>query len=268
MLKKILNKLGIYKTYQIDIDGRAYRIPIFKGLGFANLNLAEPWMTQLLKEFGSPETTFLDVGANVGQTMLKWKSLFPDAAYTGFEPNKNCITYLNDLIQKNNFVNCELYPYAIDTENSTRKLYRLAKDKSDSTASMIENFRADENRISMEIQTISLKDITPNQFDLIKIDVEGAELNVLSAVFEVCKNAIISCEILPAYSSENAARIERQQAIEKLLTEHDYNIFRVQKSENFRLTPLDEIGIHSSLALSDYVFLPKDKVTQYQHLIA
>ncbi|WP_027420906.1 FkbM family methyltransferase [Crocinitomix catalasitica] len=268
MLKRILNKLGIYRVYPLNNAGKKFRIPIFNGLGFANLSDAEPWMDDLLKEFGSTDTNFLDVVVNVGQTLIKWKAPYPSATYTGFEPNYNCVKYVEDLITKNEFENCTINPYALDTQSSKKKLYLLGRDKSDSSASMLADFRSGEDRMAINIETSSLAALGLNNFDLVKIDVEGAELFVLQSLFEVCQNAIISCEILPAYNLENSERIERQQEIEKLLSLHNYAIFRVQKTQPIRIESIEEFGIHGELSKSDYIFIPKDRINQFKHLLA
>ena len=268
MIKSIFNKLGIYRLYSITTSKKKIKVPIFNGLGFANLTDSEPWMDDLLKEFGTKDTNFLDVGVNVGQTLIKWKALYPTSTYTGFEPNQNCVTYVNDLIDKNKFDDCTIYPYALDQESSKKKLYLLGRDKSDSTASMLENFRGSEGRTAIDIETKSLKELGLHNFDLVKIDVEGAELFVLQSLFEVCQDAIISCEILPAYSIENTERIERQQVIEKLLSEHEYAIYRVQKTQPIRINLIEEFGIHGELSKSDYIFITKEKTNQFKHLIA
>ena len=268
MIKRILNKLGIYRLYPLNISGQKFKIPIFNGLGFANLSDAEPWMDDLLKEFGTANTNFLDVGVNVGQTLIKWKALYPAATYTGFEPNHNCVTYVNDLILKNKFTNCNIYPYALDTQISKKKLYLLGRDKSDSSASMLADFRTGENRTAIDIETSSLAALGLNNFDLVKIDVEGAELFVLKSLFEVCKNAIISCEILPAYNSENKERLARQKEIEELLKTHEYAIFRIHKVQPIQIELIEEFGIHSELSKSDYIFIPKVRINQFKYLLA
>lgn len=261
MIRRVLNKLGIYRVYPLKVGNKTFRVPIHKGVGFSNFVHSELWMDELLKAFGSDKTKFLDVGMNVGQTLLKWKAIYPKAAYIGFEPNPNCTAYLKKLIKENNF-DCQVYPYAVDVIGQERQLYLPTRDKGDSSASMLENFR--ENNLShIQIKTTSFKNENLSEFDLVKIDVEGAELFVLKSLFEVCQNAIIICEILPVYSNDNKDRLERQQQIEAILKKHDYLIFRILKTSNAQLELIQEIGIHSELSKSDYVFVPKSKSHLY-----
>ncbi|WP_070137885.1 FkbM family methyltransferase [Crocinitomix algicola] len=266
MIKRVLNKLGIYKEYKIQLNQQAFKIPVFHGMGLNNLGENEPWMSALLKAFGSENTRFLDVGVNIGQTLLKWKSIYPNANYIGFEPNPNCINYLERLISANQF-EAKIYPYGIDVSPDIKELFVLPNDKTDSSASMIHSFRPGENRQSISIETISLKELELQEFDLVKIDVEGAELMVLKSLFEICTDATIICEILPAYTKENKERLARQEEIEKLLQQFNYDIYRIIKHPKLQLHKLDSIGINPDINSSDYVFIPSSKRTNYLNFV-
>ena len=45
---------------------------------------------------------FIDVGVNLGQTLLKVAAIDPGRAYVGFEPNPACVDYVWKLIETNN----------------------------------------------------------------------------------------------------------------------------------------------------------------------
>src|SRR4029077_19881855 len=111
-------------------------------------------------------------------------------------------------------------------------------------------FRFEEIRHILSIEEISV----------IKIDVEGAELEVLQSLEQtiLSKLPFIFIEILPAYSIENVNRLERQKKIENLLTRWNYHICRIHTNESKveKLELLPEIGIHSNIGWSDYVLAP------------
>ena len=63
-------------------------VPLAKGIGLANIMLEEKWMQKILS-FILPQIKddcFIDVGVNVGQTLLKVKSINFNINYIGFEP--------------------------------------------------------------------------------------------------------------------------------------------------------------------------------------
>ncbi len=259
IIKRISNKLGIYRTYPHTVAGKTFRVPIYKGIGHAHFMDAEPWMDDVLKLTGKDAVRFLDVGVNVGQTLLKWKALYPASTYVGFEPNHNCLAYLNDLIQKNQLKNCTIHPYGISTKKTDAHLYLLGRDPGDSSASTIENLRADENRLRVPVQLIPLKEVEQQPFDLIKIDVEGSELEVLQSIFDMEGEPVIICEILPVYSEKNNERLKRQMVIERLLAANDYCIYSIVKTNKITLEKKIEFGIHGDVSLSDYIFIPQAK---------
>ena len=256
MIKRILNKLRIPQKYKRKMNNREVIIPISHGIGLTNLHDAEPWMSHLLEKLGSAETRFLDVGINVGQTLLKWKTHFPTAPYVGFEPNKKCIEYLHSLIRLNHFENCKIHPYGLSTQANTGHLHLKGRDPADSSASIIDGFRENEDRRKVPVELVPLTAIDPQPFDLVKIDVEGAELEVIQTIFESTGRPIIICEILPIYHSKNHARLDRQIALEKCLKDQDYGLWRIRKTSPIQLEAIETIGIHDQIEDCDYVFMP------------
>ena len=100
---------------------------------------------------------------------------------------------------------------------------------------------------------------------IIKIDIEGAELEVLKGVSSfmgTCRPFIV-IEILPVYQQSNQSRLYRQTEIETLVEQRNYKILRVKKTaentfERFEL--IHTIGIHGDQNLCDYVLCPKERI--------
>jgi hypothetical protein len=96
---------------------------------------------------------------------------------------------------------------------------------------------------------------------VVKIDVEGAELDVLRGMrgtLARTRPAVI-CEILPVYeagSERGQFRLGRQLAIEKMMRELGYDILRIHPDG--RLEQIQAIGIHSDLAETNYLFISDD----------
>jgi hypothetical protein len=99
---------------------------------------------------------------------------------------------------------------------------------------------------------------------VLKIDVEGAELEVLESFTEVIKrdSPLIMVEILPAYDIKNSNRIVRQNKIRELLINNHYSIFRIlKKNDEFKdIQNIPAFEIHSDLNLCDYILVPDEKV--------
>src|SRR5205823_4155393 len=64
--------------------GRTLKIPLVLGRGFQNVHIGEPWLFKAFeKVLAAREGAFLDVGVNLGQTLIKVKLIDPARRYVG-----------------------------------------------------------------------------------------------------------------------------------------------------------------------------------------
>jgi FkbM family methyltransferase len=274
---KILKRLKILSFFNfksiILFNKKKFKIPIIQGIGYANLNISEPWMTDILNiVLPLGDKKFVDVGVNIGQTLLKLKSVSSDIEYIGFEPNVNCIHYVHKLIHENYFQNITIVPVGISSETTLGGLNFYCYSSTDSSASMLYDFRPDQKIVKRDFvplfdvnkikKIIDLTDIS-----ILKIDVEGAELEVLNSFKDIIfeNEPIILIEILPVYNFENNYRLNRQNEIQNLIIETKYSIFRVVKNAEILddLIEIKEIGIHSDLNQCEYVLIPNSKKEKF-----
>ncbi|MDB9964265.1 FkbM family methyltransferase [Vicingaceae bacterium] len=248
-------------------NGVNFKVPILGKTGYSNAFMTEIWMSGLLKNLLSlKEGVFIDVGVNIGQTLLKLRSIDSEKEYFGFEPNPSCVQYTERLINQNKFKHSSIFPFGISNKSEIGVLNFFHQGDTDSTASIIPNFRL--NQKIVKKQYVPLYDISyfekfieGKSVSILKIDVEGAELEVLasfSSLLEIYKPFLL-IEILPAYDDSNKIRIDRQNEIKNILHDSDYSILRISKSKLRidKFIPLDDFGIHSDLALCDYVCVHK-----------
>jgi FkbM family methyltransferase len=259
-------------TRTVRIKGAEVRIPSIHGM---SCDPTEPWMVELLdKVLQKRSGLFLDVGVNVGQTLVKVKALDPEREYVGFEPNPACVFYTQNLINVNAFKNCTLVPVGLFTKDCVLSLDFYSEFPEDSSACMIDNFRPG-NRIYSRafvpvFQFQSLAAILGEKsVGVVKIDVEGAELEVVKSLLGLIKRdkPIVLIELLPVYSVDNTFRQDRQEELEGLFADIGCSIFLVKKTpfnDYAGLVRSEEIGIHSDLTRCDYVILPVDQLTQLQ----
>ncbi len=273
LLLKIFNKLKLLHLFnlmgRIKLNGLYFNVPVIKKLGLENIYMSEPWMITLLEKLKLDDGQFIDVGVNIGQTLLKLRSVNNKISYIGFEPNSTCVFYSNELIQANNFTDCVIIPTGIANINGVLKLNFYSESVSDPSASIVKNFRpSQEVKYSQYIPVNTIDNLENSvkikNVEAIKIDVEGAELEVIESLKKLIaiNQPVILIEILPVYTDENKERLIRQQKIEAILEELNYSIYRVQiKTNTFdTLLPIDSIGVHSDLDACEYVFMPKNKV--------
>ena len=202
-------------TRRIRINGVRIRIPTIHGVACRE---SEPWMVDLLEAtLRRRSGAFLDVGVNVGQTLIKVKALDPGRVYIGLEPNPACVFYAQHLIKANAFEHCTLLPVGLFTHDGILALDLFADDLTNSSASLIGDFRQKktvQSRVFVPVFRFDhlAKIIGDKPIGIVKIDVEGAELEVVKSLLELIERdwPTLLIEILPVYSEDNAFRKDRQ----------------------------------------------------------
>jgi FkbM family methyltransferase len=248
------------------INNLKFRIPIIKNIGWNNIFDNEPWMTRLLEKLLSGRKgIFVDVGANIGQTLIKLKSIDPGVFYFGFEANPVCLFYLKELIKANKFESTAIIPVGLSDETGLASLNFFSKYSDDATASVLDQLRPGsviEKKEWVYLTTIDkLSHLFTDKISILKIDVEGAELEVLKGAISCIKNhrPLIIIEILPVYTAENTWRLGRQNELESLVQSANYKKFRISKDSKNDLLSLDyidNIGINSNILERDYLLVP------------
>jgi FkbM family methyltransferase len=216
---------------------------------------------------------FVDVGVNVGQTLLKMRRLSPETPYVGFEPNLQALAQVQTLVRRRRMTGCTFYPMALGTTFGIADLRSRGGD-ADPAASVVEGFRGEAFYSASRAVTLAAGDEVLTEAGhrpvaLIKIDVEGGEMEVLQGLQQTLAGdrPPVLCEVLPVYDpaeSRGKFRLQRQEEIERLLGDLDYRILRLDRSGG--LIPLTTIGVHADLKNCDYLFLPAERLADVDAL--
>ena len=212
---------------------------------------------------------FVDVGANVGQTLIKLRAVHASYPYLGFEPNPTCNHYLNALMRVNDLGNASVIPAGIGSETAILELSLFGEDDADSRASMIPKFRGDADiarKLNIPVVDFTVVEERVERIAILKIDVEGAELEVVNSLKNRLRKdrPLVLIEVLPAYNNENTFRLDRQGQIEAILGEIDFAILRVRKNDDAfaGLERISEFGVHGDLNACDYILSPNERADE------
>lgn len=116
----------------------------------------------------------IDCGANIGMSVIYMKQHFPNAEIIAFEPDETNFELLTKNIKSFGYSDVKLYKEAVWKENTT-----LLFSNEGSMGSKIE---VDNNANTKEVKASRLKDFIDRNVDFLKIDIEGAEYEVLKDI--------------------------------------------------------------------------------------
>ncbi len=274
LLVRVLQKAGLLHRFNlyptIRIGAKRFIVPLSRGVGVGNLRGFEPWMQHMITHLPALfPGLFLDVGVNIGQTLLKVKAHAPQLTYAGFEPNPACLAYVHDLIKRNKIENVSVFPVALGDHDGIIELVLNQDNPVDSSATVIPDFRP-KHRVFQRLMIpgarfTTLEPLLPTEaVGFVKIDVEGSEYGVLRSMQDriARDRPAIILEILPVHHAGNTQRLERQQAVESLFRTLDYEMLRLRGPHlPLKLERMQgPIGIHADQSLSNFLILPRDKV--------
>ena len=155
-----------------------------------------------LETFLKPGNTFIDVGANKGDfSLLAAKLIGTDGRVLAFEPEPTNCKWIIKSIIKNGYKNITLYDIALSDQNGQVELFLGEKS---GWHTIVKGQKChDGGVINVRARTLDsvLEDVDFNdQIDVMKIDVEGAELQVLKGASDILiqsNNLIILIDIHP-----------------------------------------------------------------------
>jgi FkbM family methyltransferase len=276
VIRGTLNRLN---TFRLNPYCRDFKLPVFAATDFTNVFWVPTWKTDVIKRLVSAdEGAFIDVGANVGQTVLDVLSSHPTVQYIGFEPNPACVFYLRMLIKLNEFNNCQLIPVGLSDETRCVPFY-LSKDAdaSDTRATVLRDLRPSRSLYFQYIPCFRFDDLYADigvkNINFIKIDVEGLELETLIGMRASLQKfrPNILCEVLfTDKDGDLSVSKSRNEKLMGLLSQLEFCVLQLVKTENSpQVVDVKRIEEFSSGYWSlensdqcDYLFVPKEKEHQ------
>jgi FkbM family methyltransferase len=173
---------------------------------------------------GARPELIIDVGAGIGSFSISAASKFPSATVLAFEPNPPTFALLQANVTRNEVPNVEIHPLAVGTRGS----YRLRRTAQSATASAWMGPASNHGEV-VEVRGTSLDPFVPaGDIDLLKIDVEGGEIDVLESLAtslstRIKRLAIEYHDHLVEGSSSTVARMLRDWGLVVTVTPDRYN---------------------------------------------
>lgn len=196
-------KSGAMRNYpglQPYLPDRYFDFPFIGGRIYINLKESQMMLarclgvyetdkTQSIQEYLKPDQTFVDIGANKGDfSLLAAKMVGSKGAVLAFEPEPDNCGWIRKSIALNNYENIEVFEAALGGSNEEVELFIGEKS---GWHSLVKSQGDTDNR-SINVTKHTLDSILENSnisaVDMIKIDVEGAEMEVLHGAEQTLDN--------------------------------------------------------------------------------
>lgn len=229
------------KLYVI-IDNQKFSVPYTNSLFFSYYqNVYEPSVSSLFCSLIEKGMTVVDVGANLGYyTLLAAKRVGDNGLIIAFEPNPFMFDLLQENIRINGWKNVQAFQLAVSDSEGKRQ-FNLPKLNVAAASFTIWN----ENDVaeSITVNAVSLDCFLQVDPDIIKIDVEGAELEVLRGMREILVKGKVKvmCEVHPAQLSSLGYSVKE---IEEILNQYNYNIYLISEERLISTTSITDEYAH------------------------
>lgn len=259
---RLLRKIGFLKNRQVDfllkVNDVEFTVPIINEVGFNNHCMDELWMIDLFKKLNLKESDqLLDVGANVGQTLLKWKSVYPKNAYIGVEPIPACRYYLETISNLNGFKDCRFSHKALFDSKGRKNLNFHYNDNTDRTATVVDSELKPIKSIDVDLidfpTFVKDESLDVKSIKLVKIDTEGSEVQILDSMIDFILQ--FKPDIIVEVLAYNDSTNERVEKFNLLLQKLPYSLYRIKKTGLHldKLERINKITIPTSVGDSDYL---------------
>jgi FkbM family methyltransferase len=226
--------------------GKRIRIPLSReslafdwGLALCLIGLDTPvkhLYSTLVRSPLRPAVIF-DVGCNFGQNLYLF--LAHGIPTVAFEPNTDCHKVINSVCAENCFIP-NIQPFAVG--NSNEPLILTSPQDESWLGSVHEGMEwealSSKTLIRREVKQTSLDSYLPEakgRLILVKIDVEGHELEVLQGARQMLLNH--DCLVVFEHSQEKKSG---RTLIHQLLTSLDYQIYNLESLLEEKSLPLDQ----------------------------
>ena len=124
---------------------------------------------------GKPDPVIVDLGANIGLSVIFFKRLFPKSYLVAYEADPYIFRFLQENVSRNVMEEVSLYQQAVwDSDGCLQ----FRSDHADGGTVV-----RDANYETTKVKSIDIRRILSsfNQIDLLKMDIEGAERTVIPA---------------------------------------------------------------------------------------
>lgn len=204
--------------------------------------ISEPETMTVFLRWLKPDAVVFDLGAHIGEYALVAARHAPQGKVYAFEPQPDLVAVIKKNTQQQGFNNVSIHPYALSDQIGKvafsvpheRTMAALVSDPS-----VVASYEVAATTIDAFCQEYQI-----NQINLIKIDIEGAELLALKgAVDLLSKPPTVSPVILFEYNPHTYSRFGYDiKDVRVFLTQYGYSLYQFDEIWAYSLLDVDQLN--------------------------
>ncbi|MFC2017868.1 FkbM family methyltransferase [Chloroflexota bacterium] len=221
-----------YSQQIISVDDLLFNVSTADqgGIGFTISLKQNAYMTRLFRDIAKPGTCILDCGAYIGYYTVQGSKLVGEyGKVIAIEPHPANFKLLQQNVATNNCHNVIMHQVAL---SDTADITPFFINKRDSTAHSLHPRDSRNSSGSLSVETMRGDDICKGEVvNLIKIDVEGAELAVLKGMENILAQEQLALFI--EFQPKNLLRAGVEPAmLIAFLKERNFTLFHIDEKQN------------------------------------
>jgi FkbM family methyltransferase len=190
----------------------------------------------------TPRPFIIDCGANVGTAVLFFKTLYPDAEIMAFEPDPNAFEALQANVRDNHLSSVATHHCAVGGSDGRASLFVGPAPPGVGQASL---YAPGVPVATTEVEVVRVSRFIDRPVDLLKIDVEGAEMDVLRELAEAGKLGLVR-EMVIEYHHHMRPEEDRISELFELLEEAGFwYVVAVPKRVRYRRRMYQDILVYA-----------------------
>jgi len=253
-VRKIKNyALDNFKTEFVYVQGNKIFLDDEDCLQLSVNEITEPVETKLFNDIIKNGEVLVDVGANIGYfTLLMAKLSGSSGKIFSFEPENKNFEILEKNVKINNYQNVVLEKKGVSDRNGVNKFFLSSKNTG---MHSLQKIRDDSKEVKIDV--IKLDDYfftldLVEKISLIKIDVEGAEFQVLNGMKTILKNKNLKLliEFIPDHLKKHGTN---PSDVLKILEDNDFKLYQInERTKQLELKKIEDILNNSEIGRNIY----------------
>jgi len=198
---------------------------------------------------------FIDVGANIGLMSVFTASKFPTAKVISFEAHPNTFQLLQRNIRLNKLDNIQVIHNALGNLTGSVQIFDNWHVNRGGASTVVKGEESNSFNVEQVRMDDALNNVSP---EMIKIDVEGAELDVIKGAEQLIKDNL-PILIIEVSDLRETTKSESEAIVDYIKSLGNYKIFKLKGGKE-RKSALIEVLDHQGLPKHDNIICIAEKV--------